>query len=123
MQIGPTISTLAPKVVPPGGDTLGGQCVPGGTEIAANPFAILRNKKYFGDDSKLFRPERWMEATAEDRVRMERITELAFGHGKWMCAGKRLAFVELGKVFVEVSCGCPAWPSSMQGLICDVGNN
>lgn len=33
-----------PKVVPPNGDTLAGQFVPGGTKIAVNQRGLLRNK-------------------------------------------------------------------------------
>lgn len=34
---------------------------------------------------------------------MERSVELVFGSGRYGCLGKNVAFVELNKVFVEVS--------------------
>lgn len=35
-------------------------------------------------------------------MEMERAIDIAFGHGRWMCAGKRIAFMELSKVLFEV---------------------
>jgi hypothetical protein len=35
---------------------------------------------------------------------MRRVAELVFGYGRWGCAGKMIAFLELNKVFVEVGC-------------------
>ena len=33
---------------------------------------------------------------------MERNNDLIFGHGKYQCLGKGIAFIELNKVFVEL---------------------
>lgn len=63
----------------------------------------------FGADADIFRPERWLEdeeegSGAEEKVaEMRRVAELVFGYGRWGCAGKMLAFMELNKVIVEVS--------------------
>lgn len=55
----------------------------------------------------MFRPERFMEAEREGhRIEMEKQVELAFGYGRWMCAGKPVAMMELSKVFFEVSFDC-----------------
>lgn len=56
----------------------------------------------FGEDVHLFRPERFTEASDDRRAEMYRTTELIFGSGRWQCAGKSLAFMELNKVFFEV---------------------
>lgn len=56
----------------------------------------------FGDDVHIFRPERFTEANDDRRAEMYRTTELIFGSGRWQCAGKSLAFMELNKVFFEV---------------------
>jgi hypothetical protein len=79
-----------------------GQFVPGGTQISTNSWGITRNTKTFGPDVEIFRPERWMDATSERRIEMERTCELIFGFGRYMCAGKTVAFMELNKIFVEV---------------------
>jgi cytochrome P450 len=98
----PTV-VLANKVVPPEGDTLAGHFVPGGTKIGVNAATVMQHKETFGEDTNVFRPERFVEADPETRLEMERTTELVFGFGRWMCAGKNVAFLELNKVLVEVS--------------------
>ncbi|KAJ0329118.1 hypothetical protein COL5a_004348 [Colletotrichum fioriniae] len=94
---------LCAKEVPAGGDTIDGRFIPGGTRIAQNVWGTLRRVDVFGKDADLFRPERWIEADAATRDKMQKTTELAFGYGRWGCAGKNVAFLELNKVFVEVS--------------------
>ena len=90
------------KVVPPEGDTINGLFIPGGTEIAKNDWAIQRDKKVYGEDSMLFRPERWLEAKGERLEKMERSLGLAWGYGKYSCLGKNIALMVLNKAFVEV---------------------
>ncbi|OLN81430.1 Pisatin demethylase 24 [Colletotrichum chlorophyti] len=92
---------LCAKEVPAKGDTINGQFVPGGTRISQNVWGTLRRADVFGKDADLFRPERWIEADAATRDKMQKTTELAFGYGRWGCAGKSVAFLELNKVFVE----------------------
>lgn len=92
-----------PKVVPPQGEVVQGNFIPGGTVVGMNVPAMLRSTEHFGSDADLFRPERWMEASGAERAEMERQVETAFGHGRWMCAGKPIAFMELFKTFFEVS--------------------
>jgi cytochrome P450 len=99
----PSTALLA-KEVPPEGDTIYGRFIPGGTSIAVNQDGLLRQKSVFGPDVDLFRPERWLEADESTKRAMERNNDLAFGHGRWMCAGKSVAIMELNKVLVEV-CG------------------
>jgi cytochrome P450 len=102
LRIHPPNLILASKRVPPEGDTLDGKFVPGGTDIGQNSWSLLRNKQIFGHDSDVFRPSRWLEVDAQKRAEMERTAELLFGYGRWMCAGKYIAFLELSKVFFEV---------------------
>ncbi|KAH8893084.1 BcABA1, cytochrome P450 monooxygenase [Thozetella sp. PMI_491] len=90
------------KSVPPEGETIHGMFIPGGTAIGMNTASLLRSKKHFGEDAHLFRPERFTDAPDDVRVEMERVVELAFGYGRWMCAGKPVAFMELNKVFFEL---------------------
>lgn len=63
----------------------------------------MHKRSIFGDDAELFRPERWLECDAAKATEMRRVVELVFGYGRWACAGKSLAFLELNKIFVEVS--------------------
>lgn len=99
----PPVALLFPKVVPPEGDTLDGKFIPGGTKIAFDSWSFGRRTDIYGEDAGFFRPERFLDASAENRLEMEKTTELLFGFGRYMCAGKVFAFMELNKVFVEVS--------------------
>lgn len=91
------------KVVPPQGDVVDGIFLPGGTGIGQNLFPLMRCREYWGDDADVFRPERFMDVDTDTRASMERLVELAFGYGRYGCGGKPLAFMELNKVFFEVS--------------------
>ncbi|KAG8157930.1 hypothetical protein KVR01_012202 [Diaporthe batatas] len=103
LRMRPPVLGLLPKVVPPGGDTLGGQWVPGGTNICSNTGAVLRSRSMFGPDAEVFRPERFIELDGEPiRREMERNVELAFGSGQWQCVGRRIAFMKLSKTVFEV---------------------
>jgi cytochrome P450 len=102
LRIHPPAVGLASKVVPPAGDTINGIFVPGGTKIGANFFALLHNADAFSPDPASFRPERWLEAGPEQLAKMEKVQELVWGYGKYVCLGRSVALIELNKIFVEV---------------------
>lgn len=113
----PPVLGLLPKVVPAGGDTLGGQWVPGGTNICSNTGALLRLRSLFGPDADVFRPERFTELEATARREMERGVEFAFGSGQWQCVGRRIAFMKLSKTIFEVrSLTPPVWNGRLCGI-------
>ena len=103
LRMHPPAAGLLSKVVPPEGDTIGGVFVPGGTEIAVNTWSVMRNPDTFGQAPEIFRPERWLGISEEKYAEMSRVVDLIFGHGKYKCLGKTVAWLELNKVFVEVS--------------------
>lgn len=103
LRIRPVVPGLLFKEVPAGGDTINGKFIPGGTAIGTNLPSFLRNKTIFGPDADIFRPERFLELSPAALSEMHRNVELNFGYGRWMCAGKPLAQMELNKVFFEVS--------------------
>lgn len=103
LRVFPPATGLISKLVPPEGDKIDGMRVPGGTKIGTNIWALLRRKEIFGEDVDAFRPERWIEAGAEDLARMERVQELVWGYGKYLCLGRSVALIELNKISVEVS--------------------
>ncbi|KAK6200812.1 hypothetical protein LQW54_009476 [Pestalotiopsis sp. IQ-011] len=90
------------KVIPPGGDHIQGKFIPGGTAVGFNMPAMMRQERIFGSDVQLFRPERFLECSEHKKTEMSRTVDLAFGYGRWMCAGKTLALVELHKIFFEL---------------------
>ena len=89
------------KKVPPGGDNFNGIYVPGGTRIGYGGFSVLRNKKIWGEDADVFRPERWLGG--ENIKDLDLAWDVIFNAGRYQCLGKNVALMELNKVFVEVS--------------------
>jgi cytochrome P450 len=90
------------KSVPPEGDTIDGCFIPPGTAIGINMAALTRNEDIFGNDVDIFRPERFLDAPEEKRREMERAVDAGFGGGRWQCAGRPVALMELNKVIFEV---------------------
>ncbi|KXJ85669.1 cytochrome P450 [Microdochium bolleyi] len=95
-------SGLVMKDVPPGGDTLCGFYVPGGTRVATNFLGLQRSKEMFGDDADVFRPERWLDLSPEQTTQWRAHVELVFGNGRWGCSGKTFAFMELEKTYIQL---------------------
>lgn len=81
---------------------LAGHFVPGGTKIAFNSWMGMRQTDVFGADVDVFRPELWTEASAEDLRKMQRRVDQIFGRGRYRCAGRITALIELNKTVVEV---------------------
>jgi cytochrome P450 len=102
LRIWPPVTGLMEKEVPPQGDVIHGKFIPGGTHIGYCAWGMHRSKAVFGEDSDMYRPERWLEARGEELHRMEKVFELVFGYGRFYCLGKTVALIELNKVFVEV---------------------
>jgi hypothetical protein len=50
----------------------------------------------------VFRPERWLEGSAEERKERELDVDIVFEYGKYLCLGRNVAVIELDKVFVQV---------------------
>ncbi|PVI02590.1 cytochrome P450 [Periconia macrospinosa] len=90
------------KSVPAGGDTLNGVYLPAGTAISHNIYGLMMSENIFGQDVEIYRPERFLECDATTRAEMERTVEFAFGYGRWVCAGKHVAFTQLYKVIFEL---------------------
>ena len=103
LRIFPPAAGLVSKVVPPGGDTYKGVFIPEGTKIGYCGWGLFRDKKIWGDDAHLFRPERWLETATEQLREMNAALEIIFGYGRWQCLGKNVAMIELNKVLVEAS--------------------
>ena len=103
LRICPPLVGLMAKEVPPEGDVINGKFIPGGTSIGYCGFGIFRSKKIWGEDANTFRPERWLEGSPESIKEHESVLDLIFGGGRWQCLGRKVAQMELNKIFVEVS--------------------
>ena len=103
LRLWPPLFGLQAKMSPPAGETVNGVFFPGGTEIAICDAAVGRKKAVFGPDADIFRPERWIEADAATKDKYMKTAEIIFGAGRFVCLGKTIAMMELGKAIVEVS--------------------
>ncbi|KAG8157725.1 hypothetical protein KVR01_012387 [Diaporthe batatas] len=102
LRMRPPVPTMFPKVVPPQGDEIDGKFIPGGTSIGWNLMPMMRSPRYWGHDPEIFRPERFIEADDKARLAMKRNVDIAFGYGRYGCAGKPLAVMELNKFYFEL---------------------
>jgi Cytochrome P450 len=102
LRILPPGTGQMPKLSPPEGDIVNGIFIPGGVNVGTNPWAIMRSSENFGQDSEVFRPERWLEASPKKRKEMEYVFELIWAYGKYKCLGQSVAIMELNKIFFEV---------------------
>lgn len=98
----PPAAGLMSKKTPPEGDTINGVFVPGGIDIGQCAWGVQRSKGVYGEDSMVFRPERWLEAKGEKLEGMEKSLGLVWGYGKYSCLGKNIAWLKLNKCLFEV---------------------
>ena len=102
LRLWPPLFGLQAKMSPPGGETVNGIFFPEGTEIAICGQSVGRKKAVFGPDADIFRPERWIEADPQTADKYMKSAEILFGAGRFVCLGKTIAMMELGKAIVEV---------------------
>ncbi|RSM08509.1 hypothetical protein CDV31_008146 [Fusarium ambrosium] len=97
----PAVGQLLERHVPKGGVSLDNHFLPEGTIIGMNPWVAARNQQVYGPDSNIFRPERWLEASPEQRRLMDRAS-LTFGHGARTCVGKNISLLEIYKLVPQL---------------------
>lgn len=103
MRLWPPSMALLPKVSNKD-QVICNMSVPAGTNVGWAGLKIMKDPTVFGSDADIFEPGRWFEADTEKTKRMEGVYGLIFANGtSWECLGKRLAYVELGKVLFEAS--------------------
>ncbi|KAL2429478.1 Cytochrome P450 monooxygenase [Exophiala dermatitidis] len=96
----PAAALTLERIVPPGGVTICGQVIPGGTIVGCNAWTVHRHP-LFGDHTDQFRPRRWLEAGPEQRRLMEN-SIFSFGAGSRTCIGKNVSLLELYKLVPAV---------------------
>lgn len=69
LRIHPNTGTILERKAPPGGVTIDGYYIPGGTIVGVNAW-VLHHDRIFGQNPDEFRPERWLEASEAERARM-----------------------------------------------------
>ncbi|OCT48003.1 benzoate 4-monooxygenase cytochrome P450 [Cladophialophora carrionii] len=97
------------RLVGPAGLTLpNGVQLPPGTVVCMNAASMSMLPHVFGQDARVFNPDRWMqqrgesdEAFHERRWRMQRAM-IVFGHGSRSCIGKNIVQLELYKIWATL---------------------
>jgi cytochrome P450 len=87
-----------PRVVPDGGDTIGGQYVSGGTYVAFNQFPGNRQARNFRHPNT-FLPERFLD---QDSKTDDFSAFQPFGLGRHSCIGLKLAYAEMRLVLARL---------------------
>ncbi|EED15773.1 cytochrome P450, putative [Talaromyces stipitatus ATCC 10500] len=96
-RIHPSTGFNMERIVPAGGAVIDGHFVPEDSIVSCSTWVIHRHKPTYGDDIETFRPERWLEATSEQRAEMERLL-CPFGFESRLCLGREIGLFEVYKV-------------------------
>jgi cytochrome P450 len=93
------VGVILERIVPEGGATICGHYFPAGTVVGCNPAVVHMNQGIYGRryDVRRFVPERWLDASEEERAEMDRCW-MAFGSGKRSCIGKNISMLEVLKL-------------------------
>ncbi|EXJ66931.1 uncharacterized protein A1O5_10126 [Cladophialophora psammophila CBS 110553] len=101
MRLHPGVALPLERYVPPEGATICGVDLPGGTNVSITAPVVQMDRAIYGSDVDAFRPERWLEASAEQLKLMDR-SFLAFGAGARTCIGKNISILEMGKFIPQI---------------------
>ncbi|KAI0479828.1 cytochrome P450 oxidoreductase [Xylaria cf. heliscus] len=93
---------LREHIIPPGGDILGGFILPEGTLVSLNVWGLQLHAGVYGDNGKLFCPERWLTDDLDALHTMHQTHSLIFGHGATKCPGASVVMMSITKVIFEI---------------------
>lgn len=85
LRIHPPIPAGPPRVVPPGGDSIDGRLIPGGTTVSVGAWSACHNPAHFIDPDA-FIPERWIDEAYAGEVKK---AAQPFSLGARNCIGKK----------------------------------
>ena len=113
LRMHPSVGLSMQRHAPQGGIELSGKYIPAGYRIGMNAAVVHYDKTAFGQDSDVYRPERWIVSTEEWRA-MDR-SMLIFGAGTRTCIGKNVRLFLLSQHFVlETESSRCRWLSSIR---------
>ncbi|KAH8824011.1 cytochrome P450 monooxygenase pc-bph [Flagelloscypha sp. PMI_526] len=96
-----TVPAGLPREVPPGGFVVHGQNFVEGTVLSVPSKILNYDKTLWGDDVKVFRPERWLEEDSQEKTERERAFQ-PFSLGPRACIGRNLAMLEMSIIMGNV---------------------
>lgn len=120
MRLRPAVGLNIYRKLPPQGLQIDGHLYPGGIEVAVNAWVLHRDKAVFGHDADEYRPERWLGADSDARVKemhrhMYQVShtscfccvkvptdQVKFGGGSHLCLGRNLALLEMNKLLPQL---------------------
>ncbi|KAI1761905.1 cytochrome P450 [Hypoxylon sp. FL1150] len=98
LRLCPPIPWVLPRRVPPGGDTVCGKWLPGGTPVSIQAYTMNRDPALFHRPTS-FLPERWLPAAGTDTnspfLNDQRQAIQPFSVGPRSCMGQHLAWAEM----------------------------
>ncbi|KAK8199757.1 cytochrome P450 [Phyllosticta capitalensis] len=101
LRVYPPVPIGLPRVVPPGGRTICGKHVPGGTIVMLSHWAAYHSPKNFYEPEQ-FIPERWLDNDDERFARDEKAVLQPFSYGPRNCLGKNLAYHEMRLIAANI---------------------
>ncbi|PVH83179.1 cytochrome P450 [Cadophora sp. DSE1049] len=90
MRMTPPLPGIVPRVVLPGGIDIDGHSIPTGVEVGISAYSLHHNSSHFSDSFE-YRPERFLDAEAEDTLKHF----APFSVGPRACIGRNLAYMEM----------------------------
>ncbi|KAL7622548.1 hypothetical protein AAE478_008055 [Parahypoxylon ruwenzoriense] len=84
------------RLIPEGGATIAGMFFPEGTSVGCMPAAMHQNARVFGEDVRVYHPERWLTSDHEQLKRME-AAHMGFSRGRRSCLGQNIAIMQMKK--------------------------
>lgn len=96
MRLYPSTTWPTERSVPAGGRTIAGHFLPEGTSVGVFTPCVHLSMN-FGKNLTVFRPERWIEADADELRSMERAF-MGFSRGRRVCLGQHIALMQMKKV-------------------------
>jgi len=66
LRLHSTSSLGLPRLIPEGGISVMGHYFPSGTVLSVPSYTIHRDQRIWGDDTEVYRPERWFERDQTD---------------------------------------------------------
>lgn len=100
-RLWPNLGVSLPRRVPAEGISLDGYFVPGGYTVGMNCKQLGLSEEVYGPETSSFVPERWLEASKEQRHEMD-TKSLAFGGPSRKCPGMHLAWTNMTKILATL---------------------
>lgn len=100
MRLHSSVGLILERHVPPGGATICGKHIPGGTIVGVNPWVTQHDPEVF-ENPEAFVPERWLDASTDKLAVMEK-SFFNFGAGSRACIGRNISLIEMRKIIPQL---------------------